>query len=169
MKLVRQSTRSKRLTKTFVFLWVSWVVCVMPQVLLDLYLTKFKIDSRNFEHDFTTWDTDDFLTELVTLNQNWNSKSKAVITLHAIFRAMKHAYGFINSLLLILLLRPFRVPLSNFVGKIRCKRNTTTNQLENEKNPLKWLSYNGTIIHFIPTLNRWSFKRLAVVNNLHAN
>ncbi|XP_075248818.1 uncharacterized protein LOC142341615 [Convolutriloba macropyga] len=133
-KTIRQTPRSKTLTKAFIFLWVSWVVCVLPSLIFETYMTHVKL-SKSHYYTYYTWDTNEFLMEMSKIYGNWNSYMRTLAAINPIFRVLKHSYGFINSLLLIILLRPFKEPVQDLIRrlKFRNKENGTEKEKQAEK------------------------------------
>ena len=98
-----------RLTIAFVLLWTSWIIFNSPAAALEIYMwavgdTVFmeELNHRNLEKlmDYRTMLAGRSHTEGVRIN-----------TIKHLVFVLKLTYGFANSLLLILLYRPFREPL----------------------------------------------------------
>ena len=103
---VRQAKRSKTLTLVLILLWVSWCVCMIPYIIFNAYFQW----SEKFWYEMPT-------DAVYSLYDYWSDYYKIVIG-DVTTRALKHSYSSINSLLLIIMLRPFNEPLKFLWRKI---------------------------------------------------
>ncbi|XP_075263889.1 uncharacterized protein LOC142355692 [Convolutriloba macropyga] len=106
--------RARTLSRAFACLWLFWIICTVPSLILAFVIT-WKMHSLTGGQTMTP---DFFFETAQTVPGWWDSKLQLLAALYPTFRALKHAYGFINSLLLIVLLRPFHEPLTKVYRKI---------------------------------------------------
>ena len=121
LKTVRSVDRSKLITKTFIFLWLFWTPTSVPYILF--LATKELVFRKSDEfiegsfygvmvslsvrvnlfgyYIFSTYDE-----ELISL-----TNTKRLWFVEIGFRTLKVSFGFINSLLLIVLFKPFHEPI----------------------------------------------------------
>ena len=124
LKNSRVSSQNRRLTIAFAALWVSWIICVAPLLIWEPYLIRFR-ERKGFipkSCPKPQWsDPADFVLFFSSFPGLWAQKSiKFKTGVDSSLRALKHAYGFINSIMLIVLLRPFHEPIRKLFN--RCKR-----------------------------------------------
>ena len=112
----RQNSRNRTLTLAFMALWVSWGMCAVPNLVFN---ACFRLLHKNGRY-FLPSD----VNVLIMFGLSWDVRSQMIIYGDIIFRALRHSYSFINSILLIILLRSFRRPLQYPIQFARavCKR-----------------------------------------------
>ena len=71
------------------------------------------------DNGLISWESHRFFSKISSGFKHWNADNIVVCAAFFIFRSTKHAYGFVNSILLIVLLRPFQQPIKMVVSKIR--------------------------------------------------
>ncbi|XP_075261660.1 uncharacterized protein LOC142353313 [Convolutriloba macropyga] len=114
-------SRKDLLTRTFVALLVSWTVLVTPHVLFQDYVSKgrmYSLGTLMQSHQDTFIFTDIFGYGETGQHFNEAVEKKITVARHtrieAPLRCLKMSFAFINSILLIILMRPFHQPLINF-------------------------------------------------------
>ncbi|XP_063725391.1 uncharacterized protein LOC134853345 [Symsagittifera roscoffensis] len=120
---LKQVERKELLATSFKILWVGWVICVTPYTIKASLYSLFKWDSEIDEYtgDASYVDFYWFLIYMVyggyhegesLANQREKYvQHRANFILETLFRSLKISYSFINSILLIVLLKPFNQPL----------------------------------------------------------
>ena len=99
----RFSTRKRTLTIAMVLLWLT--LCSLPYLILHL---NFKINHKYSRHAVPS----DFSDYMEYEPRLWQESENRVFVYKEIgFRALKQSYSFVNSILLIVLLRPFHRPI----------------------------------------------------------
>ena len=115
--------RRGSLSKTFMLLWASWVICVVPFIALEFYsravmITDSYIDVlSSFRREAAVAAFD----QGSDANVDWINDYNLLSQLYAVFESLKLSYASLNSILLIVLLRPFREPVANVCRKISRK------------------------------------------------
>ena len=113
----RQNSRNRTLTVAFMALWVSWGMCAVPNLvfnacfrLLSQYGVYFLPSDVNIQISFG--------------DEPWDIWSQLIVFGDIAVRALRHSYSFINSILLIILLRPFQRPLQFPIqfARVVCER-----------------------------------------------
>ena len=110
----RQNTRTRTLTIALIVLWVTWGLFVIPYMVFNACFRflhhrgerKAPSDWSLYVDDapFGSFHDEDYV-------EPWERNiNKMIVFGDIILRALKHSYSFINSLLLIILLRPFQKP-----------------------------------------------------------
>ncbi len=111
--------RKMSLARAFFFLWVSCIVCTLPYVAFELYFINFvKVSMPPKAYP------PEGLLYIYTFNQVvWKvlpKNPRTIIICEAAFRILRQSYGFLNSVLLLILLKPFQEPIRSmfvFVNK----------------------------------------------------
>ena len=125
----QQNERSKSLSIAFMVLWLSWVLFTIPYLTIDV-IARVIMEKANNEYKIYYQYTDpklffDYIAERVFLQNDvekmnaWKRKNLLVSFLFSAFGSMRHSYGFINSTLLVFLLRPFQKPLLAVVNLLK--------------------------------------------------
>ena len=103
LKVGRQDSRKKSLSIAFCVLWLSWILFCAPYVAFEFYLLNF------YETGVDSLGPED-----VTVIHNQGEPSERVKFLYhcdIYLRSLNRSYGFINSLLMLILLKPFQEPI----------------------------------------------------------
>ena len=124
----RQSSRTNTVTKTFVVLWISWILCVLPYIIMDFYTSTLMVEYQSWLSVRHT-DPANFFDKLAIITFGvkrngekymlWNKTTQMASAFYSAFMSLKHSYGFINSFLMIVLLRPFQQPVQSVINKIK--------------------------------------------------
>ena len=118
LKNMRQNNRVKILSRAFAILWVTWVLLVGATPIFNVYMTKH-ITQYNENYAIGPSDFSVFASQRGHI---WRHvKNKILVNLEVIFMSTKHSYAFVNSILLIVLLRPFRQPIHSVMLWFRTK------------------------------------------------
>ena len=127
LKTGRQNSRTRTLSSTFIALWSCWGICAVPNmVFYTWFRTSSNLNSFVESSKFIT--PSDFAKDMMTTGGFqilWYDKINQFIVYGDIaFRALRHSYSSINSLLLIILLRPFQRPMQQIMSKMLyiCRR-----------------------------------------------
>ncbi|XP_063728696.1 uncharacterized protein LOC134856277 [Symsagittifera roscoffensis] len=129
LRNVRQTTANRKLTKAFGFLYLSWICCVLPHLIFDSYLLY------DMESNDSHWGSDvrRYFEDLAISTKQWNTKYHSFTVLSPALMALKHAYGFINSVLLIVMLRAFQEPakmIQRYLKALFCGRAAKDQNIE---------------------------------------
>ena len=116
LKSMKQLDRKELLTKTFGILWVSWVITVMPYTIKQaVFVPRGKFINLEASESIDT-----LLSKIVqakTYGSQIDLASSyvyiAITILDSFLRTLKISYGFINSIILIILMKPFNEPILN--------------------------------------------------------
>ncbi len=112
------NSRKRNLTIAFFVLWVLWLVLSMPYAFYETYQT--------FRGDFGMIEDLWRFEELTSANRDYpefnDDPSPNYFTEISLF-TLKQSFGFFNSLILIVLIRPFQQPILACIGKLRCRKN----------------------------------------------
>ena len=111
---LRQSrnNRKQTLTVAFMVLWVSWIACSAPFGIYDVFLELKDIKGVLDEDLFT-------LLQRATSTREDIFDAEQIYVILTALRSLKHFYGFINSVCLIVLLRPLQAPLRKAGDKLQ--------------------------------------------------
>ena len=127
LKTGRQNSRTRTLSLAFIALWSCWGICAVPNmVFYTWFRTSSNLNSFVESSKFIT--PSDFAKDMMTTGGFqilWYDKINQFIVYGDIaFRALRHSYSSINSLLLIILLRPFQRPMLQIMSKMLyiCRR-----------------------------------------------
>ena len=114
--LGRRTRRIWVLSLALILLWLFWGLCCSPSL---IYIARYRlIRIDDFFYAFTPSDMGYYIEERQPFA--WRYKTNRVTVLIDIaLRALRHSYSFINSLLLIILLRPFQKPIATAVFKLK--------------------------------------------------
>ena len=131
LKTVRSVDRSNLITKTFIALWIFWVITSVPYgifIAIDAFwLGRSDNDliDTSFYGVMSTTSLDHIVEDIVSITSK-GSYSLAMIRrlwfVEVGLRTLKISYGFINSLLLIILLKPFHQPIVKVCKKFTRNR-----------------------------------------------
>ncbi len=114
----KTNARKRNLTIAFFVLWVLWLVLSLLYAFYEIYQTfwgEFGMieDLLRFE-------------ELTSANRDYpdynDDPSPNYFAEISLF-TLKQSFGFFNSLILIVLIRPFQQPILACIGKLRCRKN----------------------------------------------
>ena len=131
IRVLRQSkstSRGNKIANAFIFMWFSWIICVIPFLGVDLYASWLMDSSTDFSLFGRMQEAPDFFEEkvLTTLNgfggndySLWTKQTQVAYGLHFAATSVKHSCGFINSIVLIAILHPFRTPVTRMYDKIK--------------------------------------------------
>ena len=122
LKAGPQNDRKAVLSRAFIFLCISWVVCVAPYQALEVYYLDFRtnyFDPLN-HHQLLDKSPMDFKQLSQRDNFYYNAKQKTFILVEGFLAVLLFSYGFLNSLLLLILLKPFREPIKKLVDFLHC-------------------------------------------------
>ena len=125
---MKQLDRKELLSKTFVLLWLSWVLLVAPDILKEA-LTGSTSDERlnigaAYTSSFQQFMDDFFIKkeQMEALDYEWNSISlthaTVILAIKASLRTVKISFGFVNSIILIVLMKPFHEPIIMFIQRL---------------------------------------------------
>ena len=125
---MKQMDRKEVLSKTFAILWISWVLLVTPDVLKEALTGSTSDDRLNIGAAYTSsiqQFMDEFLLKkekIEGLDYEWNSISlthaTVMLALKASLRTVKISFGFVNSIILIILMKPFHEPIIKLIQRL---------------------------------------------------
>ena len=123
----KQNIRGKKIANAFVFLWFSWISCVLPFLLVDLYACRLMDLSAIHNKAGRYMEPPHFFYEQATTTllgeggdyTYWSTSKQVASGLHSAATSLKHSYSFINSIILIVILRPFREPITRVHSKVK--------------------------------------------------
>ena len=140
LKSLKQLDRKDTLSLCFIFLWVSWMVLVLPYVLKHAFLDSPLDGIFSFQSDVKrqTASAEQFIDtflmpKVMPLSYDyslhfteWHEKSKdksvemmtAVFMVDTFLKTLKLSFGFFNSAILIVLIKPFYLPLIKSIKTI---------------------------------------------------
>ena len=132
LRKVKSVDRSNLITKTFICLWLLWIMTSLPYILflatkaLGFWTTDDMIES-SFYGVMLSLSVGDNLSGY-NIFDNYNEELIPLTGIKRLwfveigFRTLKISYGFINSLLLIVLLKPFHEPIVKILKRFKlCK------------------------------------------------
>ena len=118
LKTTKAVGRKKAIARAFIVLWASWVLCTIPYLVIEFYILNF-VSFNGYGYaapeDLSEYFAKDF----------WNfqlpENSKTIIVVEISLRIVRQCFGFVDSVLLIVLLRPFQEPIIQLVSKVKQK------------------------------------------------
>ena len=145
LRQMKQMDRKELLSKAFGILWIAWVVMVKPYVVkqaiagsprdgpsvfstnwefgqtasMQQMIDKVFVDNIRFEEDYkveVTW-------------VKSTAYLASVFALDVSLRTLKISFGFVNSVILIILIKPFHEPILRAIGKLSEKLKTIRSRL----------------------------------------
>ena len=137
----KQNVKGKKIANAFIFLWLSWLFCVLPFLAVDLYACRL-MDLNSFARQFGRWYEPtgffDHQAQTTLLGQGgdytqWNKSTQVASGLYTAASSLKHSYGFINSIVLIVILNPFRQPIVRVCSKVKGFVCSTSQPMKNSK------------------------------------
>ena len=125
---MKQLDRKELLSKTFAILWISWVLLVTPDILKEA-ITGSTSDERLNIGAAYTGSFQQFMDEFFikkeqfeALDYEWNSISLThatmILAIKASLRTVKISFGFVNSIILIVLMKPFHEPIIRLIQRL---------------------------------------------------
>ena len=109
----RQNDRKTTLARAFFFLWFFWIMFAFPYEVLDVY---FMANDRAGT-DATR--PEEILARIIKRSLSRNSWLKTLAVVESCLRTLRNSYSFVNTILLLILVRPFSEPLAALYGKLR--------------------------------------------------
>ena len=120
----RQNPRKVALVKAFVALYLLWLVCFIPYDVLEVYYLNSNLINNLFK-DFAPVAFKENIGETISMpnvhNVLFSGEAKQFIIVEAVLGNLRVSFGLLNSILLFVLLKPFREPpkkLYNTLGKL---------------------------------------------------
>ena len=107
----KTNPQKRRLTYAFAFLWTSWVLCNLPTAIVEV------LESLNDDLILIESLSDVQFMLALGLGDR-EGLVKAYLIKNLLF-GVKLSYGFLNSLLLVILYRPFREPMKRCLKFIK--------------------------------------------------
>ena len=136
LRATKQNPRKVALVRALIALYLLWLLCFIPYDCLEIYYfyTSSLRESIKNLRDFAPVALKDNLKSqrLNKFQSGFYGPYKRFVIIEAILGNLRFSFGFLNSVLLLILLKPFQKPprmLYNFVVT-RCKtifRNWTNN------------------------------------------
>ena len=115
----QQNARKVALVRAFLSLYVLWLVCFIPYDVLELYYLSSEALRDEDLKDFAPV----YFKEFVNENQQpdrpffyFQGLAKRFIIVEACLGNLRVAFGFLNSVILLVLLKPFREPPKKIYG-----------------------------------------------------
>ena len=108
-----QNDRKKTLIITFLTLWVCWAICNLPYAVYETFVV---ISDRPA-----------LVRSMVALKQRtiWYTNTATSISnsmqVETLLLSVKQLFGLLNSLILLVLVKPFRLPLQKLIGGISAR------------------------------------------------
>ncbi len=153
LRTCRQNGRTVALVRAFMFLWCSWMICVVPYQVVELYFLTFRKRYLYFLNMRSIFDKSPWgFKRLFHMgNSSYAGDMKKFVIVEAVLGALMFSYGFFNSLLLLILLKPFREPVKKIVRlasrkwrhKLQVSHNTFVKSLQkNLEKTQSWAKFN---------------------------
>ena len=146
LKTLKHNDRKDLLATSFISLWACWVICLTPYTIKTALFFSFKWDyvedtgydelyHVDFYYFLTKSNFLDQSNQNGTFYQDISEKHRRFFQLETSLRLLKISYSFLNSLLLIILLKPFNEPLikiyRNSLNKLKQGRNVLSSFASN--------------------------------------
>ena len=102
------------MARAFVLLWVSWLICVLPYQGIEVFYLWFrtKYASQLEYRKQIDLAPREFKNLIEMDNTLYSGDAKAFVIVEALLSVIMFSYGFFNSLLLLVLVKPFREPVT---------------------------------------------------------
>ena len=123
LRNTRQSARKTALARAFVALWLSWLFCLFPYQTLELFYLEFRKSYTYLMQQNRVHDPAPMMFKDLILKDNdlYTGAAKRFIIVEAFLGVVMFSYGFLNSVLLLVLLKPFWEPAEKLLNKLRKK------------------------------------------------
>ncbi len=110
------SKRKLTLTRAFFFLWVSWILCVVPYEAFDIYF----LEDGGIYHLYI-FKPEQLIEISNIIRTGVNDRYKRMLVVESCLRMLKFSYSFVNGLLLLILIRPFAKPIVAFFKTVKSR------------------------------------------------
>ena len=108
----KQNPRKIPLLVAFVLLWLLWILCFVPYEILDLYFVQFHQQNDSYYNCRlgTHSHPSEFRRTFLDSKMPHEPDTVAIrfLIVEALLRVLKFSYGFINSLIVIVVIRQFQ-------------------------------------------------------------
>ena len=119
----KQNPRKIPLVVAFVLLWLLWILCFVPYEIMDLYFIQFHKQTKEYYQCMSGLTSHPSELRRVLFDIQTPHKPNPEVTkfliVEALFRVLKFSYGFLNSLIVIVVIRQFQDPLVAALSRIR--------------------------------------------------
>ncbi len=119
LKKGKVTARKITLTRAFCALWICWIMCVFPYEVLDIYFLS--IDRMGYGYYIAKPSEISFAVSIFARFQSDSAEARMLI-IESVLQTLRHSYSFLNSVLLLVLVRPFSEPLKSAFKMVSCRK-----------------------------------------------
>ena len=114
LRATRQTPRKVALVRAFVSLYVLWLFCFVPYDVMDFVYMRYAPVQTAFNVPVLEPSNVKWLIE--NGSARFEGRKKRWVYCEMLLGTLRFSYGFFNSLLLLIILKPFQEPLKKFIG-----------------------------------------------------
>ena len=110
-----QNDRKRRLVRAFAFLYISWILCTLPFLVTQTYIYNFiqlytEEQIAGYKREGSPFHGPEDFYQFYIANSLLDMPDHLLVVhkTETVSRVVKHSYGFINSVLILILIRPFQ-------------------------------------------------------------
>ncbi len=118
LKKGKSNARKTTLTWAFFALWAAWRLCVFPYEMFDIYFMKN--DRMGFGNYLVK--PRQLIFSVINFGDRSEHNVSRTVFVESVLWTLKLSYSFVNSILLLILVRPFAEPLKSAVKWISCNK-----------------------------------------------
>ena len=124
LRVTREKPRKLALIRAFICLYLLWLFCFVPYGILELYYLRNKMLDKGLIPISKPSDVKDSVAAGFLA---FSPYVKRFVTVEAVLNTLRSSLGFFSSILLLILLKPFREPPLKLLEKAKkcCNRGPT--------------------------------------------